>query len=194
VARVLEDAGIGRADPIVVLHPGAGSALKSWPLDRLAEAGGAVAAMIGARIAVTGAAHERSLADALCGLLPSGAANLAGRLGWGELEALLGRAALVVGVDSGPLHLAVAACTPSVALFGPADPAQFGPWGSPARHRVVSADLPCRPCRRLDWCALEPGGLGPPPCMRGIEVSMVLAAARAAMQEGRGDPATVHQA
>jgi ADP-heptose:LPS heptosyltransferase len=117
---------------------------------------------------------------------------MAGRLSWGELEALLSRAALVLGVDSGPLHLAVAAGTPSVALFGPADPTQFAPWGSADRHRMVYADLPCRPCRRLDFCALEPDGEGPPPCMRQLEVEPVYTAALLALKEGRHVPVSLH--
>lgn len=196
-ARMLEAlrlAGVAADESILVLHPAAGSALKAWPLERLAETARELAAMSGAHIVVTGAAHERPLVERLLGMLPAGTVSLAGDLGWGELEALLARAALVVGVDSGPLHLAVAAGAPSVALFGPADPAQFGPWGPAARHRVVVADLPCRPCRRLDYCALEPRSDGPPPCMRGIETAAVLAAARAALREGRGDPETLCQA
>lgn len=180
VDRVLAAAGIGD-EPLVVLQPGAGSPLKAWPPERLVAAGAALAESLGARVVVSGSAAEREMAQQVCDLVPGGATNLAGALQWTELEALLARASLVVGVDSGPLHLAAAAGVPSVALFGPADPALFGPWGSPARHRVVTADLPCRPCRRLDWCALEPNGTGPPPCMRAITVDEVVGAGRAAL-------------
>ena len=136
----------------------------------------ALSARLAARVVVTGSEGERELALRLAALIPD-AVSLAGRFTWDQLEALLARADLVVGVDSGPLHLAVAAGTPSVALFGPADPAQFAPWGPAGRHRIVAADLPCRPCRRLDYCALEPAGSGPPPCMRAITVPSVIAAA-----------------
>ena len=182
IARLLGEAGTGARTPLIVLHPGAGSRLKTWPIDRFARVGARLAAETGARIAVTGSATERSLAQELCKALPGDTLNLAGSLSWRELEALLARATLVVGVDSGPLHLAVAAHTPSVALFGPADPAQFAPWGPPARHRTVYAQLPCRPCRRLDYCYVEPGTHGPPPCMRAIDEAPVLAAARAVLQ------------
>ncbi|MGH2391012.1 MAG: glycosyltransferase family 9 protein [Chloroflexota bacterium] len=182
VDRLLAEAGVGNA-PLVVLQPGAGSPLKAWSAARLAGVGASLAHDLGARVAVSGSAAEHILAQQVCDLLPSGAINLAGALQWTELEALLARAVLVVGVDSGPLHLAAAADTPSVALFGPADPAQFAPWGDASRHRVVAADLPCRPCRRLDWCALEPEGVGPPPCMRAIGVETVVDAARAALTE-----------
>ena len=154
-AAALEEVGIGSDDPVLVLHPGSAAQLKSWPLERFGEVGGQLATRLAARVVVTGSEGERGLALRLAALIPD-AVSLAGRLTWDQLEALLARADLVVGVDSGPLHLAVAAGTPSVALFGPADPAQFAPWGPAARHRIVAADLPCRPCRRLDYCAIEP--------------------------------------
>jgi ADP-heptose:LPS heptosyltransferase len=183
VDRVLHDCGMGDR-PYVVLHPGSNSSLKSWPLAHFAALGAGLSRSLGAALVVTGSADERLHNQALCDALPPGALNLAGSLSWGELEALLRRAALVVGVDTGPLHLAAAAGTPSVVLFGPADPIRFGPWAPPVRHRVVTADLPCRPCRRLDYCRLEPGQKGPPPCMRAIESGTVLAAARAALAAG----------
>jgi heptosyltransferase-1 len=46
------------------------------------------------------------------------------------LIALVRRAAVVVGGDSGPVHLAAALGAPVVALFGPTDPARNGPWGA----------------------------------------------------------------
>jgi ADP-heptose:LPS heptosyltransferase len=185
VAAVLREIGIG-LEPLVVIHPGSGSPLKAWPLDRFAEVGTAVAARLGARLVVTGSPSEWPLARQLCAALPDGSTNLAGRLDWCMLEALLRRATLVIGVDSGPLHLAVAARTPSVALFGPADPVQFGPWGPQAAHRVVVANLPCRPCRRLDMCRLEPGCQGPPPCMRAIDAAAVTSVALAVVSGPHG--------
>jgi ADP-heptose:LPS heptosyltransferase len=169
-----------------VLHPGSGARLKTWPAECFAELG---CALIGSRqaerLVVTGSPDEAGQAAELCARLPAGTLNLAGQLTWGELEAVLRRARLVVGVDNGALHLAVVARTPSVALFGPADPAQFGPWGDdPARHAVVAADLPCRPCRRLDRCRLEPGMDRPPPCMRAIGVAEVLAACETVLAGG----------
>jgi heptosyltransferase-2/heptosyltransferase-3 len=175
VATLLRECGIDGGG-LVVLHPGAGSPLKAWPLERFATVGADLSARLGARLVVTGSAAEWPLAARLCAALPEGTLNLAGRLDWRMLEALLRRAALVVGIDSGPLHLAVAAGTPSIVLFGPADPVQFGPWGPPGRHRVIAADMPCRPCRRLDVCRLQPGSSAPPPCMRAIEPSAVVAA------------------
>jgi ADP-heptose:LPS heptosyltransferase len=181
VTALLMEAGVPAGRKLVILHPGAGATIKAWPLARFAAVGAELAHALNARLAVTGSADERPRVRRLCELLPDQALDLAGALSWGELEALLARAALVVGVDTGPLHLAVATGTPSVALFGPADPAQFAPWGPAGRHRMVFADLPCRPCRNLDCCTIEPEGHGPPPCMRRITVRDVVDAALAAI-------------
>ena len=178
VATLLSDAGFPAATPLLVLHPGSGSRLKSWPIERFASVGLILAAERGLRVVVTGSAAEREMAQRLCDLLPVGSLNLAGVLSWGELEALLTAAELVIGVDSGPLHLAVAAGTPSVALFGPASVLQFTPWGPRERHLTIEADLPCVPCRRLDFCHIEPEGVGPPPCMRALEAFGVVEMAR----------------
>jgi ADP-heptose:LPS heptosyltransferase len=96
----------------------------------------------------------------------------------GQLAALLGRASLVLGVDNGPLHLAVTQGTPTVSIFGPTDPRIFGPWGSPERHIVVAsthkcASCPAIPCGRLDFTLQE---LPQHPCVRLVTEEEVLAA------------------
>jgi len=61
--------------------------------------------------------------------------------------ALLARADVYVGVDSGPMHIAAFTGTPVVALFGPTDPAKVGPYG-PGHRVVLREDLDCLACRR----------------------------------------------
>jgi len=96
-----------------------------------------------------------------------------------QLAALFQQALVVLGPDSGPLHLASAVGTPTVTLFGPADPVEFGTWGSSARHVILASDIACRPCRVLDWGADNPEYH---PCMREIEVGQVLESARRVVQ------------
>ena len=94
----------------------------------------------------------------------------------GQLAALLKRAQLVLGVDNGPLHLAVAQGTPTIHLFGPTDSHIFGPWGNPAQHIVIAstqrcAGCPMIPCGRLDF---GPEELAAHPCVRLIEEQRVI--------------------
>src|SRR5205085_8865963 len=92
----------------------------------------------------------------------------------GGLAALQQRARLVVGVDSGALHLAAAMDASVVGLYGPADPGEFGPWLPRDRYRVVRSDLLCSPCHTM----IDPpcGARTAPVCMAGIPVAAVLAA------------------
>ena len=151
------------ARKVVVFHPGAGSPLKHWPERHWIDLGWAMAAK-GMQVVVTGSQAESVMARRIAAAVPEGRV-LAGRTPLGTLAAILHRCDLVVGVDSGPLHLAVAMETPTVHIFGPSDPAVFGPWGDPAIHRVVASEWPGAPCSRLDLSV--PGG-GSPPCMEAI--------------------------
>ena len=60
------------------------------------------------------------------------------------LAGMLARMSVLVGNDSGPMHLAATVGTPAVALFGPTDPARTGPLGG--RHVVLQRELDCAPC------------------------------------------------
>lgn len=95
----------------------------------------------------------------------------------GQLAALFSRARVVLGPDSGPLHLAAAVGAPTVALFGPADPVEFRPWGQSDKHYVLTSDIGCRPCRVLDWGDDDPANH---PCVQDITLARVLDAARRA--------------
>jgi ADP-heptose:LPS heptosyltransferase len=93
----------------------------------------------------------------------------------GQLAAMLARALLVLGVDSGPLHLAVAQSTPTLQLFGPTDERIFGPWGDPEHHIVIKATQKCPgcpaiPCGQLDF---GPEEVSQHPCVRFIPEKQV---------------------
>jgi ADP-heptose:LPS heptosyltransferase len=110
----------------VVVHPGAAAGSRRWPVERFA----AVAAALrsdGHRVVVTAGPTERGLAEAV------GAEVLTPDLP--GLAALVADAALVVCGDTGVGHLATAYGTPSVLLFGPTPPAEWGPRGGP--HTVL---------------------------------------------------------
>ncbi|MCX8042503.1 MAG: glycosyltransferase family 9 protein, partial [Desulfobacterota bacterium] len=76
--------------------------------------------------------------------------NLTGRLSLRMTAALLHSAALLVSLDSGPMHLSCAVGTPVVGLFGPTAPWRTGPFGS--GHHIIRKDLSCSPCYRRRKC------------------------------------------
>ncbi len=143
--------------PLVAIHPGSGAAVKRWRSAAWAELAARLAEDHDAQIIFTGSAGEAELIDPVLALLaagpplPSPPISLAGQTSLGVLAAVYRRCALVVGPDSGPLHLAVAVGAPTVHLYGPVDRRTFGPWGSSQRHAVVTSDWGCIPCNRLDW-------------------------------------------
>jgi len=148
----LAAAGVAPDDFVVAMNVNA-SALayeRRWERARFADLAARLSARFGAHVALTGTGAERSYVDGLLAELPGPAAvtNLAGRLTFAELVALVDRSGLVVTNDSGPLHVASALDKPTVALFGPETPARYGPLAS---HRLVFyAGLACSPCMSVE--------------------------------------------
>lgn len=141
----------GRDGARVALHPGVSGfgAIKQWAPERFAALARRLREERGARSWVTWGPGERELAQQVVDA-SDGAALLAP-----ETPSLLDLAALyetcdvVVGGDTGPLHLAAALGVPVVGLYGPKDPAVYGPLdgrtGRPAT--TVWKQVHCSPCR-----------------------------------------------
>lgn len=168
--RLVVELGLSTDRPLVAFHPGTGSPLKLWLEERWVGLGRTLASR-GAQVVVTGSPAESRGAERIAGAIPD-AHSLAGRTDLGSLAALFRRCNVVVGVDSGPLHLAVAVGVSTVHLFGPTDPALFGPWGDPALHRVVKGEWPGAPCGRLDLAPPSGEYAG---CMESISLDRVVA-------------------
>ncbi|MEV0241150.1 glycosyltransferase family 9 protein [Streptomyces sp. NPDC050674] len=147
-----------------VLHPGAGSPARCWPVERYA----AVAAGLrdrGLRVVATGGAAEGDLMARLAkraGLPDTDV--FGGGLPFDRLSALVAGAHVVISGDTGVAHLAVAHATRSVTLFGPVAPSRWGPPPDP-RHRAL-------------WYGPEgdPHGRRPDPALLRITVGDVLGA------------------
>ena len=139
-AALLAAHGVRSGETLVALQTGAGAALKLWSAEAWRAVGLELARRYQATLVLVGSASERDLAERVASLISAADPTvrccvLAGATSWGGLAAVLDRCALVVGVDSGTMHLAVARSRPSVTIFGPIDPGLFGPWGDP-RGRV----------------------------------------------------------
>jgi len=120
-----------------VVHPGAASAARRWPSERWAAVARAERGA-GRRVLVTGSAAERGLAEAVAQAAGLGAGDvLAGRTDLRGLAAVVAHAGRVLCGDTGVAHLATAFATPSVLLFGPTPPQEWGPPPERARHVVL---------------------------------------------------------
>jgi ADP-heptose:LPS heptosyltransferase len=165
------------APAFTLLHPGAAAAGRRWPADRFAAVAQRLAAD-GHTVRITGSAAEHHLASRVAhqaGLRPESV--LAGQTSLGALAALTASARLVISGDTGMSHLASAFGRPSVTLFGPVPPSEWGPPRHP-RHQVL-------------WAA-APGYRGDPhatrldPALRAITVEAVCQAAAAAAEAPAG--------
>lgn len=174
VDRALE--GLAGGGPLVVVHPGtsAFAAFKRWPPERYAAVADRLAAERGADIVLSSGPADRELAEDVAGRMARPVALTPPGTGLPELVELLRRTDLFIGSDTGPMHIASALKAPAVALFGPKDPEQTGPYCS--RSLAVVGDAPCRPCtrRRCDDVI----------CMTSITVEQVAAAAEAVLDGG----------
>jgi heptosyltransferase-1 len=110
-----------------VINPGAGWGAKQWPAERYAEVARGLA-QAGLRSLINFGPKEEELARTV--EAASGGAAQPVNCSIGELIALMRRARLFVGGDTGPMHLAALLHVPVVAIFGPTNPARNGPFGT----------------------------------------------------------------
>lgn len=169
-----------RGRRVILVHPGAGIPARRWPLQAWQALLDRLLSELVAYVVVLGSQPERETAEKLVRSLPEGTAvNLAGRSTLQQSAALLARADLFVGNDSGPAHLAAAVGTPAVVLFsGTNQPEQWRPWGE--QVSVVRVSVECAPCHRNE-CPLADH-----PCMSHIEPESVFTQVRSLL--GRGQP------
>ncbi|OPX31809.1 MAG: hypothetical protein B1H09_01995 [Gemmatimonadaceae bacterium 4484_173] len=153
--------------PYIVLAPGGARNAreyvpwKRWPVERWAEVSSYLQAR-GYTVFLAGGKRDREEISS------AGGVNLAGKLSWGETAALIAKATLFAGNDSGPAHLAVSSGTPALVLFGPTDPDSLYTRGS-----IVSicGTVSCSPCYSN---SVFPGCTGDGDCMTSIDTERVI--------------------
>jgi len=134
--------GLGR--PIVAACLGSTCPSRRWFPDRTAEALRALRARDGASAVLLGTAADAAFAAEVVRQSDGGVRDLVGRTSLRQLLAILGRAELAFGPDSGALHLAAAVGVPTVSLWGATSAARSAPWGS--EHLALTGIAPCAPC------------------------------------------------
>jgi heptosyltransferase-2 len=121
---------------------------KVWPERRYAEVARMISDRWGLRIVTVGSAGERSGLDSIIQKAGVSGKNMAGECEISELTTLLRGASLVVGNDSGPVHISASMGIPTVAIFGSTSPTWTAPRGP--RVKVLYASVECSPCFRRD--------------------------------------------
>jgi ADP-heptose:LPS heptosyltransferase len=134
-----------------VLHPGASSPSRRWPLASFAEVARRLHAD-GLRVVVTGSVGEQDLVAELVRRTGVPVLDLCGRTDLPGLALLLRDAAVLVGNDTGTAHLAAAVGARSVTIFQPGDPRRWGYDGPAAR--ALAPGVACAPCPHLE-CPID---------------------------------------
>lgn len=178
----------------IALYPGAGWATKRWPAAHfaslaqlLARGGEGYPNASQLPMVLISGPKERPLCDEILhgAGLPPDRLRMAPPTSLRELAALLQEAAVAVGGDTGPVHLAAALGAPVVGIYGASDPARNGPWGR--NHTVLQAKMPCIPCWKTDCGITARGGSTALECLRAISPEAVAEAVEKTLQQGGGE-------
>lgn len=182
---LLAQAGIPADGPMLAVNVGATRPQKRWfaasfalALDGLADT---PCVLVG-----SGEEDKALAADVLRLTQRARPVNLVGRTSVKTLAAVLERCDLLLSADSGPMHLATAVGTPTLALFGSTDPAVTGPFDD--RSEAIYKALPCAPCGNHPTCE------GRYDCLRAITPDEVVVAARRLLRLCRGGLTLLPQA
>ena len=164
----LEQRGLARSRPLVVLAPMAAHATKRWPVDHWRELVTRAIAS-GADVAVVGGPGDIDTCNKVAADGGERAASNAGAMGLQGTASLLKRANVTVSGDTGVMHMSTAVATPVVTLFGPTvEPFGFFPYR--AESTVLQRDLQCRPCSKMGGPTCP---LGHHRCLRDITTDEV---------------------
>lgn len=178
VASRLRDAGLGDR-PFVVLHPAAAFMTKQWAAEKFAHVAATLSAQGLAVVVITTPAQAETVAE----MRRTSTAPFfsLSDLSLPEITALLKRARLFVGNDSGIAHMAAAVETPAVVIFGSSNTAHWRPWVSVASGsaaEIVYEEMECQPCHGY-FCEK----FDQPECIKRVPVERVMAAIERVLRE-----------
>jgi len=176
VESFLKDQGIAaQRTPIVIIHPGSGPVErhKRWDGNRFALVATRLIAESNAAVIFVGGRDEVSLCDEIVANIPGGAISVAGKFELRQTAALFRLSTVVLGSDSGMMHVAAAVGAPTVVIFGPTDPGRTAPFHA---SRILWKSIRCSPC----YPAL-PLGCGNTVCLEQITSDEVVEAVKSVM-------------
>jgi ADP-heptose:LPS heptosyltransferase len=138
--------------------------VKRWPLDRVVELGKSLAARRGCRLVVFAGPGEDAYRDELAEALRGAAVRLT-TYPIRETAAIVGELDGLVVSDGGIMHVSVAAGTPTVGVFGSAEPDIWFPYEKYGPYRAAIVPIDCRPCHSHECDHIS--------CLRGVTPEMV---------------------
>jgi heptosyltransferase-3 len=177
VRNIFNEFKITPEDTVVVIHPGSGNSSLNLPAKRFAEVADGLVEKMNAKIIFTGSDKEKNLLDSIKNKMQYESINLAGRTSIPQLTAVLQKCDVLISNSTGPMHLAAASGTPTVAIFCPifsAGPIRWGPYGE--GHQVILPPVPvcfeCKPksCPHYD-------------CMKKIKADQIISRVELVLKE-----------
>jgi heptosyltransferase-2 len=165
--KLLASLNVDLERPIFCLCAGsANSEAKRWPGDYFAHLGDLLATNDGAQVVFLGSPDETDLIEGIISIMRvSGAVSLAGKADMITSMAVMKQSRAVISNDTGSAHLAVAAGSRVLTIFGPTSAGATAPYGRDAH--IIQGEAPCAPCRHFR-CPVPDH-----PCMRSVSPEAV---------------------
>ena len=171
--------------PIIAMHPGSGgySTARRWAPERFAQLADTLYSGVGGQLLLLGGPEEAELHQHIIDMMHSemSVRSMAGKGSIKVTAALLEQVDLFIGNDSALVHLAVAAGTPTVAIFGLTNAQAWGPFADEKAGQqalIVRLNLPCMPCFYRGHDLGTPEGCATRDCLALLGVDPVATAAR----------------
>ncbi len=147
VMSILKKEHITMNKPVICIHPGAGVIYKKWTVDGFAGIADWLIAK-DFQVVFVGGGNDLQEINKIISMMKHTPHNLGDKLSIGELIAFFEISSLFIGNDSGPMHLASAAGTPVIALFGSGNETRWGPLTE--RSIVLRGAERCEKCKRKE--------------------------------------------
>ena len=169
IQKRLQNEGVSSNERLIAVNLGTTWRTKQWDVRNFAEVINQISSVApNVKIVLTGSTSEQALVEKLP--LSESTINFVGKTDILELGALLELCEVCLTCDSGPMHIAAAVGTPTVALFGPTDPYRHKPYG--IGHTVIEKPVSCRPCYKRTCYRKDTPHL----CMQEINITDVIKA------------------
>lgn len=162
----LASQGLREGEQLVGLNTGGSWPTKQWSAKGFAQLADRLRQVYDSRVIFFGGPGDVDRVAGIAARMETEPIIAAGKTSLTELAALADCCNLFISGDTGPVHVAAAVGTPTIAIFGPSDETKYQPYGG--QHQVVKTDLDCRPCGE-HHCPEEHHS-----CMAGITVEDII--------------------
>ena len=182
-SRLLETEGINPHEKFLLIHPGSHSAnsYRQWMSSGYADVADYFISEYGWKVVFTGIERDSDVINNILKKMKYPGISVAGKINLREFIAVIQAASLVIGPDTGTLHIAAAVDSCAIMLMGISDPMDTGVYHPGGKAKIVRSNLPCSPCANSvikpeQWKICV--NMHPVECMRQLNPEMVIRAAK----------------